>query len=283
MSNAEIDDLVKQEELDRKRKKLFAAVKEDADVAFDSLKKEPINVLLLRSVCRELRKRNDSNSQKFLDRIETEVKRVLSPDKLVDNFGNALALEFLVENWRRKFAENKLSSVEEVLVSMGNTIYQSLDEDDESLDNKVTIAIAKEFQNRIKQLASHEEKLFLSGWESCKEDIKSLIDDAIKDGVSKKLDLFLSLGVLSSVNAVTLKRNMAQVVFKKLKDAFPKFSEDEKYRLAPWLTALKLNAMTEEEQEKELADKLEGSEENQKTMIKETTKPTKKKKERKRS
>ena len=253
MSNSEIDDLVKQKELDERRASLHKLVQEDPENAFNFLKGEPISVLVLRPVCKELAKRTDQNSKRFLELIEVEVKRVLSPDRLVSEYGSALALDFLVENWRRRFDENNLVSIEQTLTTMGDEIYKSLDEDDENLDNKVTLAIAKEFQKRVQQLKQHEERLFEKGWKHCEEDIEAFIDKAIEGTLSKKLDLFLSIGVLSSVNANALRRNMARVLFKKLEPAFSGFSEDEKFRLAPWLTALKLNGLTDEEQEKELA------------------------------
>ena len=187
------------------------------------------------------------NINQFLEDYENKFSAMFSIKPIVDRYGSAFAIELIAEYWRRNNQLIQKSSINSLLLSCITEIWEDVSKLDNNVDNRVLREMVIDLNTRILSLSDYERETFHKHWNNISNPLSSFVEEMLSNKSSNSTDLaeeWQSLLMLTSMSTDSLSEfqmNFSRLVYNQIQEKFDSLSEDQKFKLAPWILQLKKN------------------------------------------
>ncbi|MCE7736631.1 MAG: hypothetical protein GPJ54_17240 [Candidatus Heimdallarchaeota archaeon] len=214
----------------------------DMDQAVDYLKRDPIAVVALSKILKEIRKEKTEKTEDFKNYYDRLVLSIFSIDHLVNEYGMAFTTELLLGYWRKLNQQIHIESVTELILDNLITLNTKASKLESNTSNRVVVEMINDGLNRIQGMYNHEKN-------KAKEHMDSLtviLDDFVGNqfhplptsGIPEIWYSLLAVASMKQATAMEFRKLIATCLLKHLKLHFDKFTDEQKYVIAPYLSLL---------------------------------------------
>jgi hypothetical protein len=189
-----------------------------------------------------------NNINQFLDDYEKKFSNMFSIKPIIDRHGYAFTIELIAEYWRRNNQLIQKSTINSLLLSCITEIWGEVSKLDNNQDSRVLREMVIDLNTRILSLSDYEKDSFTKHWNNMSNPLSKFIQEMLdSEQSSSSVDLpdnwqsLLMLTNLSSDSLSEFQKNFSILVYNQIQEKFDSLSEDQKFKLAPWILQLKKN------------------------------------------
>lgn len=187
------------------------------------------------------------NINQFLEDYETKFRTMFSIKPIVDRYGSAFAIELIAEYWRRNNQLIQKRSINSILLSCITEIWDDVSKLDNNVDNRILREMVIDLNTRILSLSDYDHDTFQKHWSNLSNPLSNFVEEMLSKQSSNSTDLadewqsLLMLTSMSTDSFSEFQMNFSQLVYNHIQGKFDSLSEDQKFKLAPWILQLKKN------------------------------------------
>ncbi len=247
------------EVLEKFQKQLYDLIITNPDDAWNFLVENSIGVIALSKVKRQLEKEDSDNEnvQKFFEKYNDAVIQIFNINEELKKYGYALTVELLAENWRRNNQAHKKTTFNEIILDNLETIYNKILSGDKTQENNVSRKMLIDLNTRIRGLIEYDKNKFNETWGYLEPFFEKMIDNVfnleINDDNLNTWIAFLNITIMNPMTMIQFQTEIAKLIKARIDLKFNEFSEEQKYKIAPWL--INLNQIVNKPQEEKIKDK----------------------------
>ncbi len=188
-----------------------------------------------------------NNINQFLKDYEKKFGDMFSIKPIVAQYGHAFAIELIAESWRRNNQLIQKSSINSLLLGCITEIWNDVSKLDNNQDNRVLREMVIDLNTRIISLADYEKDKFHKHWENISYPLSNFVEEMLNKQSSSLEDLptewqsLLMMTNMSTESMSEFQKNFSTLVYNQIQAKFDSLSEDQKFKLAPWILQLKKN------------------------------------------
>ncbi len=251
---SDIRDLVPAEYIDIVKESMIDKIKQDPEDAWKYMKDNPIAILALSKIKSDLKEmikisENEielKNIGKFFEMYEDLYYRLFSVEHLIEKHGLALLADLIAEKWRRNNQEMVMASFNDIIMNNISILNLEAMKLGNSTNDKVTLGILADLNQRIFALRQHEADKVDKSWTLLGNHYKNMIDTVISyDDISNMEKLpeawlaILHISTLSLEGSSAFQRKYSELLLVKLNSIFDELPENIKYDVAPYIIQLR--------------------------------------------
>ena len=193
-----------------------------------------------------------SNINQFLDDYEKKFRNMFSIKPIIDRYGYAFTIELLAEFWRRNNQRIQKSSINSLLLSCITEIWDEVSKLENNSDNRVLREMIIDLNTRILSLSDYEKDSFLKHWNNMSDPLSKFVQEMLEaqhsnssDDLPDNWQSLLTLTSMSTDSLSEFQKHFSRLVYNQIQEKFESLSEDQKFKLAPWILQLKKNMKAE--------------------------------------
>jgi hypothetical protein len=224
------------------QKLLRDLINTDLEKAVDYLKTDPIAVVALSKILKEIQNEKTEKSDDFNKYYNKLVLSIFSIEHLVEKHGMAFTTELLLGYWRKINQQVHIESITELILDNLVLLKSMATKLESNPSNRVIFEIINDGLTRIQGIYHHEKK-------RAKEHMDPLtviLDDFVgkqftpfpKSGIPDIWHSLIAIASMKQATALEFRKLLATILLNHLKLHFDEFSEDQKYEIAPYLALL---------------------------------------------
>lgn len=224
------------------QKLLHDLIETDMDQAVDYLKRDPIAVVALSKILKEIKKEKTEKSEDFKNYYDRAVLSIFSIDHLINEYGMAFTTELLLGYWRKINQQIHIESVTELILDNLISFNTEATKLESTTSNRVIVEIINDGLNKIQSIYNHEKNKA----KDYMEPLTIILDDFVANqfhplptsGIPEVWHSLLAIASMKQATAMEFRKLLATIMLKHLKLHFDEFTDEQKYEIAPYLALL---------------------------------------------
>ena len=221
-------------------KLLKELISEDTGKAFEYIESDPLAAVAITSILREQKDSQDDMFLAFRKEYFKRIDNLFSLEKLSSDIGIGFVVELILGKWRQLTQSLEFDSTIDQLLFNLNIMKAKVDELIPNPSNRVIFEMVDDSIRRLESVKNYEHDRAKQILSKIRPHLESAIQSSLKESssLSKSLEPWLALASMKHQIALELRNNIRDICLDIIKGDFEHLSEDEKFKLAPYLMYL---------------------------------------------